>query len=312
MNIFLHEIGGETIVKVLDFGIAKSADTGLTRTGTTVGTPSYMSPEQVLNRTLDGRADLYALGVILYGCVTGMLPFTGDSSYVIMMKHVDDDPPDLRQRLRAPTSEGFLAVIERALAKQPDDRYDTAQEMREALEKAAARLEAGTVRIVPAAVGAPERFAVELTLAASTTTSLARRALLRDKRTWVGAGALVATVTAGFFALFGPTRSSRTPVPLLAEASASSGPGALLPARVAAPPMLPPSFPPDMPPPGPAPAPVPQPPVPAPVPPTPTTAGIADPAPVAPKPMRKGKARAHHGLARSHASRTAHAPTPFD
>jgi len=134
-NIFLHTLGsGETIVKVLDFGIAKSNDKSLTRTGTSLGTPSYMSPEQVMGSALDGRSDLYSLGVVLYGCVAGTLPFDADSSYSMMMKHISADAPDLRTLEGANVSSAFAAVVGRALAKKPEERFADAAAMREALE----------------------------------------------------------------------------------------------------------------------------------------------------------------------------------
>ncbi len=297
MNIFLHEIGGETIVKVLDFGIAKSEDTGLTRTGTTVGTPSYMSPEQVLNRSVDGRADLYALGVILYGCVSGCLPFTGDSSQSIMMKHVDEPPPALARRLRAPTSEAFVAVVERALAKQPEDRFASAGAMREALEQAAVRREEGTVRMLHPMTGAASRFAIEATLSASVT-ALAGATWLRDKRTWVAAGAVAATLCLGLLTAFGRARPTTADAPSLAASAPSAVEAFVAPARTAASPLLPPPLPADQPPAGPVAPPTPQPP--ALQPPVPQALALGSPqlevkkvptAPVA-KPARKH--RGHH------------------
>lgn len=117
-NIFLHDMGGgEIVVKVLDFGIAKMADTHLTRTGTSLGTPSYMSPEQIMGSNVDARADLYALGVILFGCISGELPFQAESSYAMMMQHMSQPPPDLRTLNRADVTHEFAVIVERALAK---------------------------------------------------------------------------------------------------------------------------------------------------------------------------------------------------
>lgn len=132
-NIFVHDLGGgETMVKVLDFGIAKNADTQLTATGTSLGTPAYMSPEQVMGGELDGRSDLYSLGVVLYQCVAGRVPFQGDSSYTVMIKQVHEPAPDLEQL--ASVTEGFAKVVSQALAKTPQERYADATAMREALE----------------------------------------------------------------------------------------------------------------------------------------------------------------------------------
>ncbi len=136
-NIYLHDIGtGEHVVKVLDFGIAKSNDAHLTKTGTSIGTPSYMSPEQVMSGVVDGRSDLYALGVILYGCVAGVLPFQADSSYSMMMKHVAEPAPDLNGLHLPGITPAFAAVVQKALEKKPEDRFADAQAMRDALERA--------------------------------------------------------------------------------------------------------------------------------------------------------------------------------
>lgn len=131
-NVFLHDIGGgETVVKVLDFGIAKS-ESHLTQTGTSLGTPSYMSPEQVMGQAIDGRSDLYSLGVVLYQCVAGSVPFPGESSYTVMMKQVHEPAPNLAELGSA--SPGFAHVVHKALAKKVEDRYESANAMREALE----------------------------------------------------------------------------------------------------------------------------------------------------------------------------------
>lgn len=150
-NIFVHDLGGgETMVKVLDFGIAKTAETQLTATGTSLGTPAYMSPEQVMGGELDGRSDLYSLGVVLYQCAAGRVPFLGDSSYTVMIKQVHEEPPELGQL--AAVSDGFAYVVGRALAKTAGDRFADATAMREALEG----LLAGRVE-APSAVGAVRR-----------------------------------------------------------------------------------------------------------------------------------------------------------
>lgn len=178
MNVFLHRIGSETVVKVIDFGIALAGDGGLTRTGVTVGTPAYMAPEQITQaHDLDGRADLYALGVMLYGCVTGRLPFSGATSYAIMMKHVSAPVPDARLLLRTPTSAPFLQVIERALAKDRDARYPDATAMREALEAAAAARAAGKCTIFPATCSDGTDILSDPTVGAASSTAPALRPL---------------------------------------------------------------------------------------------------------------------------------------
>lgn len=120
--------------KLLDFGVAKISqpadekDADSTVTGRAVGSPAYMSPEQVLSKPLDGRSDIYALGCTLYEVLTGRLPFSDTSDFGIMMKHVNDVPPRLEQNL-----ELFQPIIDRCLAKSPDDRFKSADELKQAL-----------------------------------------------------------------------------------------------------------------------------------------------------------------------------------
>jgi serine/threonine-protein kinase len=134
-NIFLHEVeGDDPVVKVLDFGIAKRLGSNLTGTGKAFGTPTYMSPEQAQNKNVDRRSDIYSLGCVLYQCAAGQPPFDGDNPLAVLMAHVTQPPPDLRQVTRTPLSEGFIRTVHKALAKNPDERFATAMEMRQALE----------------------------------------------------------------------------------------------------------------------------------------------------------------------------------
>ncbi len=139
-NIFLCNVHGEDdFVKVIDFGIAKPIDQGddggLTRTGFTVGTPKYMSPEQVLNKGVEGRSDLYALGVILYQCLSGELPLSGPSPVETMMAQVQQEPAALSLVCSQELPPGLEAVVMRALRKQPNQRFVDAEDMRAALEE---------------------------------------------------------------------------------------------------------------------------------------------------------------------------------
>lgn len=120
-----------------DFGIAKSIEneSNLTGTGGVVGTPTYMSPEQGLGEPLDGRSDIYALGVMLFEMLSGQPPFSADNPMAVMLKHINDAPPSLRS-LRAEISTAIEAVVMRALAKDPNERYTTALEMADALDEA--------------------------------------------------------------------------------------------------------------------------------------------------------------------------------
>lgn len=136
-NVMLTEVEDERLVKVLDFGIARPQDSSLTGAGTSLGTPAYMSPEQCRGQELDGRSDLYSLGIILFRCVTGQVPFHDRNPLTVMFKHASEPLPDLRARARVPLSDGFATAIVRALSKSPQERYADAKDMRDALMAAA-------------------------------------------------------------------------------------------------------------------------------------------------------------------------------
>ncbi len=117
-----------------DFGIAKiMAETRMTRTGTSLGTPAYMSPEQAQGMTVDHRSDIYALGVMLYEMLAGALPFQADTPVALLHQHVATPPPPLRERVPG-VPRSLEKIVMRALAKDPNDRYATAGEFAAALE----------------------------------------------------------------------------------------------------------------------------------------------------------------------------------
>ncbi|HEY3447076.1 MAG TPA: protein kinase [Myxococcales bacterium] len=133
-NIFLGPDGKTTI---LDFGILKDAKStqGLTRVGVVMGTPHYLAPEQALGKTIDHRADLYAVGVLLYECLTGKPPFEADNARRIIEMHLRKaapDPCDLVPDL--PPAVGD--VVRQALAKKPEERFQSADEFAQALKEA--------------------------------------------------------------------------------------------------------------------------------------------------------------------------------
>ncbi len=132
-NILLAEGGA----LVADFGIARALDAAagerLTETGLALGTPAYMSPEQAAgSRRVDGRADIYALGCVLYEMLAGQPPFTGPTTQAVLARHAMDPVPSLRT-VRATVSPRLARVVERALAKVPADRFPTARALAEAL-----------------------------------------------------------------------------------------------------------------------------------------------------------------------------------
>ena len=131
-NIFLLPDG---TVKVADFGIAHIESSELTQVGTVLGTPAYMSPEQILGLPVDGRSDLFSVGVILYQFLTGERPFTGNAT-ITMRKVLEEDPlPPSRFNVQIPGA--MDAVVRKALAKKPDERFQSAEEFAAALDAAA-------------------------------------------------------------------------------------------------------------------------------------------------------------------------------
>ena len=120
-------------LKITDFGTAKILQMGATQTATVIGTPSYMSPEQIKGNAVDGRSDIFALGVILYELVTGQKPFPGDNVTTVIYRVVNEEPIPPRQ-IDASIHPGLAAVITRALAKDPAERFENCREMSVALQ----------------------------------------------------------------------------------------------------------------------------------------------------------------------------------
>jgi serine/threonine protein kinase len=133
-NIMLAPYG---IVKLMDFGIARSGnDMGLTMTGTTLGSVAYMSPEQVRCEPLDGRSDLYSVGVSLYETITGQRPYVSDNNFEVMQAHLQV-PPTPPIDLKPDIPPGLNQLILMAMAKNPAQRFQTADAMRGALRSVA-------------------------------------------------------------------------------------------------------------------------------------------------------------------------------
>jgi serine/threonine-protein kinase len=99
-----------------------------------IGTPDYMSPEQLSGAELDQRSDLYAAGVVLFECVTCRVPFEADTPWTLVAKHLEEEPPN-PHALNGDVPESLAVVILKAMAKQPADRYATAAELHDALAR---------------------------------------------------------------------------------------------------------------------------------------------------------------------------------
>src|SRR5213082_2406932 len=165
-NIMFDEHGQAVVT---DFGIAKAASGGkLTGTGMSIGTPHYMSPEQARAQSLDGRSDLYSLGVVAFQCLVGHVPFDGEDSFSIGYKHIMEEVPT--PPLETYDQRTLFEVTKRMMAKSPDDRFQTSDDLVQALEAgggfAAVGLASAATKAIPSLAGAR--------LAGAPTTPLPR------------------------------------------------------------------------------------------------------------------------------------------
>jgi hypothetical protein len=165
-NVFLVEVDGQPFVKVLDFGISKvvqSGGTKLTRTGAVLGTPAYMSPEQARGGDVDLRADVYGVGATLYTALAGRAPFENEDAAMALSKLVSEEPERLRS-IASSVPADLELVVQRAMAKDPRDRYTSALE-----------LEAALAAFANGATGALVRAPTLAQASASEATSFAAR-----------------------------------------------------------------------------------------------------------------------------------------
>jgi tRNA A-37 threonylcarbamoyl transferase component Bud32 len=200
-------------VKVLDFGIARLRDLtnvgNLTQTGSVMGTPHYMSPEQCLGEELDGRSDIYSLGIVLYEMLAGVVPFNSPTSMAVVVQHVNSTPASLRI-LNVSVPPAVEGVVMKALEKRRESRQQTAQELGDDLTAAVAAGVAPARSAATAATSYPVLQTVQMATpfgtpaAAQQSGSVRRQTGSRmpdwgSRRTWatvVGACLIAATVTA--------------------------------------------------------------------------------------------------------------------
>ena len=186
-------------VKVADFGIAKAVEESepdrptpseaLTGTGSIIGTAQYLAPEQVDGRAVDGRTDVYALGVVLYEMVCGRPPFTGDTDMAVALKHITTNPP-APSAVRAGVPRALEEVVLRAMAKAPEHRYQSADELRAALLSVDLRAgEATAVVSAPPLPPPPPRPRVDHTPPRGVPPSFAKQ-----ERPWLVPALAVAAV----------------------------------------------------------------------------------------------------------------------
>ena len=144
-----------------DFGLAKIVGgSQLTQSGTVAGTPAYMSPEQGRGEKVDSRSDIYSLGIVLYEMATGVVPFHAETPMAVVVKHIIDPLPLPRSK-NPELSEGIERVILKSLSKDPDDRFQDAEQMVKALKEAVGELTAGAAEAVPAVPTAQETTMVD-------------------------------------------------------------------------------------------------------------------------------------------------------
>jgi serine/threonine-protein kinase len=201
-NIFLLDHGDGDFVKLLDFGISKMMDgeaavaaTRLTTTGMVMGTPLYMAPEQAMGSVIDHHADLYACGVILYEMLSGRPPFEGATYPVLIAKLLTAEPTNLRE-LQPHLPAKLVAATHRALEKEPERRFDSAEEFVAAmpsLDRSPSSVElAGTV-----GVGMPSQSLRVATPAIDSVRRTGGPAPAKSSRAWLWAVVGVAVVGAG-------------------------------------------------------------------------------------------------------------------
>jgi serine/threonine-protein kinase len=205
-NIFLCNQGGlQDFAKVLDFGLAKVTERQmrpgsliLTQEGMVFGTPEFMSPEQAQGRELDARSDLYSLAVILYEAITGKLPFNAQTPMEYIQKHVLESPIPISQRsadVSVPT--GLEAVIDKALAKKPEDRWQSAAEFATALHgvlvgTSAEAASAGALSLLPPMPSPPTTAAGPGAVGDARKTRFGPTRLLALALSFLAVGAILA------------------------------------------------------------------------------------------------------------------------
>jgi serine/threonine-protein kinase len=194
-NVFLVDReGNPNFVKILDFGIAKvgSFQSKMTRAGEIFGTPHYMAPEQAKGAAVDHRADIYALGVILFELITGHVPFDAETPFGILTQHINTEPPPV-SALNARVSPGLEAIVMKCLAKKPDHRYASM----EALIEEIGRLERGATPVA-------RREMTQRALARTLPSSIPPQFQSPSRRRWpVFAFGLLVVAGAGSAVYFG-------------------------------------------------------------------------------------------------------------
>ena len=167
----MYEAQSDT-VKVTDFGIARITDSSKTKTGLVLGTPSFMSPEQLAGKKVDGRSDLYSLGVMLFQMLAGVLPFRGDSMSELMYKIANEEAPDIRI-IRPELPQNLADVIALSLSKRPETRYQTGDQFAADLRSVMGQMSGAVSVAAPTSPSPRDSVSSEKTAAFLTTVSSA-------------------------------------------------------------------------------------------------------------------------------------------
>ncbi|SCL35468.1 serine/threonine protein kinase [Micromonospora nigra] len=217
-NLLVQEDG--TVVLV-DFGVARSSNvTSITSTNAVPGTALYMAPEQAAGRPVSGATDLYALGAVAYCCLTGSPPFTGDNPLQVAVRHLDDEPPELPHDV----PEAVRALVARALAKDPVDRFSSGATMAEAARAAVSGSSTATATAL-VAPAAPLRGAGPDTRTDLPVAAVGGAAGRRRRGALVGALTAVLVALTALGAALGATDTANTPAVNLPTTAPASEPG---------------------------------------------------------------------------------------
>ncbi|WP_243287385.1 serine/threonine-protein kinase [Geothrix terrae] len=258
-NVRVQRDGRRLHAKVMDFGVAKISNSDMTATGMVMGTVSYMAPEYIRTGKPDPRSDLFAVGVMLYECLSGRKPFAGDTTPTVLYKIVNEAPEPLEVGMLQGISPAIRSVLDRSLAKDPDARFQTAEDLAKALraakdpswtgqlEEATALLQAATPTApvappapAPAAASSAPTMQAPVAPRPPVTTPLPARPAGGKPVLWIGLAALVLAGAggAGWWALHRsaapaptlPAETRETATPPSAGAPASAGGGIPAPA----------------------------------------------------------------------------------